>query len=71
MADGSVDNIFVCLGGEQEIPEDVTHVIVKKSVKIIPTMAFYVRTELISVEFHDGVEKVERRASQDAPLWKD
>jgi len=33
MADGG-DNVFVYLGGEQEVPRNVTHVIIDRSVKI-------------------------------------
>ena len=35
MANGD-NNIFVYLGGEQVVPEDVTHVIIGKIVKTIP-----------------------------------
>jgi hypothetical protein len=61
MADGG-GNIFVYLVGEQEVPADVTHVIIDLSVKIIPERAFYYRTNLLSVETHDGIEKIERDA---------
>jgi hypothetical protein len=57
MADGSV-NIFVYLGGEQDVPADVTHVIIDRSVKNIPVRAFQGRRKLVSVECHDGVERV-------------
>ena len=61
MADDAGDgvNIFVYLGGQQEVPADVTHVIIDRSVKIIPRMAFYGCEKLVSVEFHDGVEEIE------------
>ena len=62
MADGGVNIIFVYLGGEQVVPRDVTHVIIHRSVKIIPRGAFSGRTQLVSVETHDGLEKVEGRA---------
>ena len=62
------DNIFVYLGGEQEVPADVTHVIIDRSVKIIPRHAFNGRTKLVSVEFHDGVEKLNNVHSLVAPL---
>jgi hypothetical protein len=58
MADGRDDNIFVYLGGEQEVPRNVTHVIIDRSVKIIPEWAFYLRQLLVSVETHDGIEKI-------------
>jgi len=62
--DGS-DSIFVYLGGEQVVPDDVTHVIIDRSVKIIPPDAFYQREQLVSVESHnthEGIEKVGKRA---------
>jgi hypothetical protein len=61
MADGG-DNIFVYIGGEQEVPEDVTHVCIDRSVKNIPARAFYNRGSLVSVEMHDGIETVEKEA---------
>jgi hypothetical protein len=55
MADGGV-NIFVYTGGEQDVPAHVTHVLIDRSVKIIRRAAFHFRGQLVSVEFHDGVE---------------
>jgi hypothetical protein len=54
--------VFVYLGGEQEVPRNVTHVRIDRSVKIIPERAFYQRMNMVSVETHDGIEKVEQRA---------
>jgi hypothetical protein len=51
-------DIFV-YNGEQEVPADVTHVIIDRSVKIIPREAFLHRRKLVYVEYHDGVEKIE------------
>jgi len=56
------DNIFVYTGGEQVVPADVTHVVIDRSVKIIPTRAFEGRQYLVSVETHDGIEKIEAGA---------
>jgi len=61
MADGGT-NVFVYLGGEQVVPLDVVHVIIDRSVKIIPEEAFYRRTKLISVETHEEVERIEFNA---------
>jgi hypothetical protein len=61
MADDG-DNIFVYLGGEQVVPEDVTRVIIDRSVKIIPRRAFFRRYKLVSAEMHDGVEKIDEGA---------
>ena len=61
-ADDGDSNIFVYLGGEQEVPADVTHVRIARSVKIILRRAFFRRRQLVSVETHDGIEKVEGEA---------
>jgi len=57
-------NTFLYLGGEQEVPFDVTHVIIDRSVKIIPSRAFYQRMNMVSVETHGGLEKIEKGAFQ-------
>ena len=56
------DEVFVYMGGGQFVPIDVRRVRIDKSVKIIPSRAFYHRTNLIYVEFHDGIERIEKRA---------
>eukprot|EP00986_Skeletonema_menzelii_P010836 scaffold5410_cov112-Skeletonema_menzelii.AAC.6 len=60
MADGN--NIFVYMGGNQVVPDGVTHAIIDPSVKIVQSMAFYNRRQLVSVIFHDGVEIIEEDA---------
>ena len=65
-ADGG-DDVFVYLGGDQEVPREITHAIIDPSVKIIREMAFYYRRQLVSVVFHDGVEVIEAGAIQDCP----
>jgi hypothetical protein len=65
MADDGVNIIFVYLGGEQVVPDDVIHVRIHRSVKIIPRWEFYNRRNLVSVETHDEIEKVERGAFSD------
>ena len=55
-------NIFVYLGGEQEVPFDITHAIIDPSVNIVRRWAFEDRGRLISVIFHDGVEIIEEGA---------
>ena len=56
------EDIFVYTGGEQVVPDDVTHVIVDKSVKIIRRRAFESRRCLASIEMHDGIEIIEEWA---------
>ncbi|KAK1737879.1 leucine-rich repeat domain-containing protein [Skeletonema marinoi] len=61
MAEGGID-IFVYLGGDQEVPLNVVRVVIDRSVKIIPARAFEKRRVLVSVKFHDGVEVIEKYA---------
>eukprot|EP00986_Skeletonema_menzelii_P004452 scaffold1518_cov113-Skeletonema_menzelii.AAC.4 len=60
MADGN--NIFVYMGGDQEVPDGVTHAVIDPSVKIVPRWAFWNRRQLVSVIFHDDVEIIEEDA---------
>ena len=56
--DGGDDDIFVYMGGDQVVPEDVRRVRIDKSVRIIPSDAFNGREHLIYAEFHDGIEEI-------------
>ena len=56
------DEIFVYMGGNQQVPERVRRARIHKSVKIIVERAFFYRRHLISVEFHDGIEIIEEGA---------
>ena len=56
------DTVFIYLSGEQVVPADVTHVVVDGSVNIIPRLAFFGRTNLVSVKFHYGVDVIEEGA---------
>ena len=65
MADHVFDDglfVYMDLGGDQQIPLDVTHVRVHKSVKIIRRHAFGCCRNLVSIEMHDGVEIIEVEA---------
>jgi hypothetical protein len=68
--DGDDDDVFVYMGGDQEVPEDVTHIRVHKSVKIITARAFYCCIYLVSIEMHHGVEIIEEEAFQDCSSLK-
>jgi hypothetical protein len=57
-------DIFVYMGGEQDVPFDVTHVRIDRSVKIIPARAFFGRRRLVSIKTHDGIEIIETSAFQ-------
>ena len=56
------DEIFVYMGGHQEVPEHVRRARIYEDVNIIRRLAFYNRRHLLSVEFHDGVEIIEENA---------
>eukprot|EP00985_Skeletonema_marinoi_P000883 scaffold360_cov77-Skeletonema_marinoi.AAC.8 len=62
MADDGVDDIFVYLGGDQEVPRNVRRVVIDRFVNIIPERAFENRGELVSVETHEGIERIEMNA---------
>jgi hypothetical protein len=62
---GGNNDVFIYMGGDQEVPDDVTHVRVHKSVKIIRTRAFMGCRNLVSMEMHDGVEIIEEDAFHD------
>ena len=52
-------DVFVYMGGE--VPDDVPHVRVHKSVKITITQYAF-RHSLVSIEMHDGVEIIKNDA---------
>ncbi len=56
------DEIFVYMGGDQEVPRGVRRARIHKSVKIIPASAFRHCYDLIYVEFHDEIEIIEESA---------
>eukprot|EP00986_Skeletonema_menzelii_P001710 scaffold468_cov133-Skeletonema_menzelii.AAC.2 len=56
------DEIFVYMGGDQRVPGGVRRARIHKSVKIVPREAFFLRRQLISVEFHDDIEIIEEEA---------
>jgi hypothetical protein len=57
-------DIFVYTGGNQDVPFDVTNVRIDQSVNVIPSRAFFGRRCLVSVDTHDGIDKVETSAFQ-------
>ena len=56
------DDIFVYMGGNQQVPDEVRRARIHISVKIVRARAFIGRRYLIYVEFHDGVEIIEEYA---------
>eukprot|EP00984_Skeletonema_dohrnii_P017523 scaffold7994_cov83-Skeletonema_dohrnii-CCMP3373.AAC.4 len=61
-ADDNVGDVFVYMGGEQVIPDDVTHVLIDESVEVIEENAFRDCEHLVQVETHDGIKEVEKGA---------
>ena len=49
------DDVFVYMGGDQQVPDRVRRARIHISVKKIRARAFYGRYHLIYVEFHDGI----------------
>ena len=61
MADDADDfdgNIFIYRGGQQVVPQHVTHVRIDKSVDEIEDNAFLDRVHLVQVDSHDGLRKI-------------
>ena len=59
------NDVYIYMGGDQEVPWDVTHVRIHKSVKIIRREVFSGCEDLVSIEMHDGVEIIEEDAFWD------
>ena len=58
-AQGDDDEIFVYMGGDQQVPDNVRRAKIHRSVKNIPAGAFRDREQVIYVEFHDDIEIIE------------
>ena len=56
------DEVFVYMGGNQRVPDEVRRARIHKSVNTVLENAFLFRQNLISVEFHDGIEIIETDA---------
>ena len=56
------DEVFVYMGGNQQVPHRVRRAKIHQFVKIVRKRAFQNRTSLLSVELHDGVEIIEEAA---------
>ncbi len=59
---GGDDNFFVYTGGEQEVPRDVKRVRIAENIDTIPAWTFYECLQLIEVEGHDKLKKIEFKA---------
>jgi hypothetical protein len=60
--DDGGDDIFVYTGGEQEVPDDVRRAKIDESIDTIPRRAFADCEQLIEVEGHDKLKKIEEAA---------
>ena len=56
------NNTFLYMGGDQVVPDGITHAVIDPSVKTVRRRAFYNRRRLVSVIFHDGIEIVEEES---------
>ena len=56
------DDVFVYTGGEQEVPRDVIRVRIAENVDTIPARTFQGCEELIEVEGHKKIKKIEEDA---------
>ena len=55
--------VFLYTGqNRSEIPDDVVHVKIDDSVKVLPSEAFSECKQMITIEFNDGLERIEGRA---------
>ncbi len=61
------DDIFVYTGGEQEVPRDVKRVRIAENINTIPAWTFAHCRQLIEVEGHDKLKKIEQRAFHECP----
>jgi hypothetical protein len=59
---GGDNDIFVYTGGDQEVPRDVERVRIAENVDTILARAFYECFQLIEVEGHDRLRKIEKWA---------
>jgi hypothetical protein len=62
LVDVGDDDIFVYTGGEQRVPRDVRRAKIDESIDTIPRDAFVDCTQLIEVEGHNKLMKIEEDA---------
>jgi hypothetical protein len=64
---GGGDDIFVYTGGEQEVPRDMKRIKIAENVDIIAEGVFEYCQELIEVEGHNRLKKIEKWAFNNCP----
>jgi hypothetical protein len=67
---GGGDDIFVYTGGEQQVPRGVKRVRIAENVDTIPRWTFDGCRQLIEVEGHNKLKKIEHRAFKNCPLLR-
>ena len=67
--DGDVD-IFVYTGGEQQVPRDVKRVRIAENIDTIPERTFQRCRQLIEVEGHNELKKIEEYAFAECPCLR-
>ena len=63
----TVERHFLYRGGRRVVPQNISHVHVHKSLKVIPAMAFFKHRNIVEVICHNGVERIERQAFAHCP----
>jgi hypothetical protein len=64
---GGDDDVFVYTGGEQEVPLDVRRLRIAENVDTIPARTFEDCWQLIEVEGHNKLKKIEQDAFYNCP----
>lgn len=67
---GGGDDIFVYTGGDQQVPDDVERVLIAENVVIIPARTFEDCRQLIEVEGHNKIKKIEHSAFNRCPCLR-
>ena len=66
-AEGVIVRFVYRGGGWDTVPRSATHVTIDDSVTVIPTMLFYEHPNIVEVDCHAGVMKIESMAFQECP----
>ena len=67
---GIITFLYTGAQGRDDIPSNITHVIIHESVTVIPVRLFFKHPNIIEVYCHAGVKKIEQRAFAFCPRLK-
>ena len=67
---GGGDDVFVYTGGDQEVPRDVRRVRIAENVDTIAARTFEECEQLIEVECHNKLKKIEDSAFSNCPCLR-